>query len=260
LSDAGTLLRIYHSSGVAKSKSPKNALMRLWGAFRCVLLGVLLLYHLAAARYCGCQFPRDFFFLPGSGLEKYRVYTPRPPPTSYLPPPPYLIPCSQWEKGDCIGSGSFGQVYLGFNSEYGQFCAIKEVLVLLDDPHSKEQLKQLNWEIGLLRQLSHPNIVQYYGSNLADDALSIYLEYVSEGSIHKLLREYGPFKESTIRYFTAQILSGLAYLHEGRTVHRDIKGANILVGRYGEVKLADFGLAKHVCNFCFTSFLSLLCL
>jgi len=112
----------------------------------------------------------------------------------------------------------------------------------------------------LLRQLSHPNIVQYYGSNLADDALSIYLEYVSEGSIHKLLREYGPFKESTIRYFTAQILSGLAYLHEGRTVHRDIKGANILVGRYGEVKLADFGLAKHVCNFCFTSFLSLLCL
>jgi len=98
----------------------------------------------------------------------------------------------------------------------------------------------------LLRQLSHPNIVQYYGSNLADDALSIYLEYVSEGSIHKLLREYGPFKESTIRYFTAQILSGLAYLHEGRTVHRDIKGANILVGRYGEVKLADFGLAKHI--------------
>jgi len=73
LSDAGTLLRIYHSSGVAKSKSPKNALMRLWGAFRCVLLGVLLLYHLAAARYCGCQFPRDFFFLPGSGNDYVRI-------------------------------------------------------------------------------------------------------------------------------------------------------------------------------------------
>ena len=73
LSDAGTLLRIYHSSGVAKSKSPKNALMRLWGAFRCVLLGVLLLYHLAAARYGGCQFPRDFFFLPGSGNDYVRI-------------------------------------------------------------------------------------------------------------------------------------------------------------------------------------------
>lgn len=59
-----------------------------------------------------------------------------------------------------------------------------------------------------------------YVSVQADDSLSIYLEYVSEGSIHKLLGEYGPFKESTICYFTAQILSGLAYLHEGRTVHR----------------------------------------
>jgi len=53
-----------------------------------------------------------------------------------------------------------------------------------------------------------------------DDKLYIYLEYVSGGSIHKLLREYGQFGEIAIRNYTKQILSGLAYLHAKNTVHR----------------------------------------
>ncbi|CAN6278842.1 unnamed protein product [Urochloa humidicola] len=156
---------------------------------------------------------------------------------------------SQWKKGKLIGSGTFGQVYLGFNSESGKFCAIKEVQVILDDSKSKERLRQLNQEVDILRKLSHQNIVQYYGSELTDEALSIYLEYVSGGSIHNLLRDYGPFKEPVIRNYTRQILSGLAYLHGRKTVHRDIKGANILVGPNGEVKLADFGVAKHITSY-----------
>jgi serine/threonine protein kinase len=59
-----------------------------------------------------------------------------------------------------------------------------------------------------------------YCSGQTDEALSIYLEYVSGGSIHKLLREYGPFREPVIRSYTRQILSGLAYLHGRNTVHR----------------------------------------
>lgn len=53
-----------------------------------------------------------------------------------------------------------------------------------------------------------------------DDKLYIYLEYVSGGSIYKLLQEYGVFGESAIRSYTKQILSGLAYLHTKNTVHR----------------------------------------
>jgi len=53
-----------------------------------------------------------------------------------------------------------------------------------------------------------------------DDKLYIYLEYVSGGSIHKLLREYGQFGELVIRSYTQQILSGLAYLHAKNTLHR----------------------------------------
>ncbi|KAL2906816.1 Mitogen-activated protein kinase kinase kinase 3 [Bienertia sinuspersici] len=134
--------------------------------------------------------------------------------------------------------------------EGGHMCAIKEVRIVSDDQNSRESLKQLNQEINLLSQLSHPNIVRYYGSELAGDTLSVYLEYVSGGSIHKLLQEYGPFKEPVIQNYTRQILYGLAYLHSRTTVHRDIKGANILVDPTGEIKLADFGMAKHItsCN------------
>ncbi|KAG0486197.1 hypothetical protein HPP92_008292 [Vanilla planifolia] len=119
-------------------------------------------------------------------------------------------PGSRWKKGRLIGRGTFGHVYVGFNSYW------------------------------------HKNIVQYYGCEMVDDKLYIYLEYVSGGSIHKLLQEYGQFGEPAIRSYTKQILSGLAYLHAKKTVHRDIKGANILVDPNGQVKLADFGMAKHI--------------
>jgi serine/threonine protein kinase len=99
-------------------------------------------------------------------------------------------------------------------------CAIKEVKVIADDSNSKECLRQLNQEMLLLNQLSHPNIVQYYGSELSTETLSVYLEFVSGGSIHKLLQEYGPLGETVLRNYTAQILSGLAYLHGRKTVHR----------------------------------------
>lgn len=153
---------------------------------------------------------------------------------------------SKWKKGRLLGRGTFGHVYLGFNSEGGHMCAIKEVRIVSDDQNSRESLKQLNQEINLLSQLSHPNVVRYYGSELAGDTLSVYLEYISGGSIHKLLQEYGPFKEPVIQNYTRQILCGLAYLHSRTTVHRDIKGANILVDPTGEIKLADFGMAKHM--------------
>jgi len=115
-----------------------------------------------------------------------------------------------------------------------------------DDHKSKESVKQLGQEISLLSKLRHDNIVQYIGTETLEDRLYIYLEYVSGGSIHKLLQEYGALKEPVVRNYTRQILSGLAYLHYQHTVHRDIKGANILVDTNGMVKLADFGMAKHI--------------
>lgn len=154
---------------------------------------------------------------------------------------------SQWQKGKLIGRGTFGSVYVATNRETGALCAMKEVELLHDDPKSAESIKQLEQEIKLLSNLKHSNIVQYYGSEIVEDRFYIYLEYVHPGSINKYVREHcGAITESVIRNFSRHILSGLAYLHSKKTIHRDIKGANLLVDSAGVVKLADFGMAKHL--------------
>ncbi|OIT22232.1 PREDICTED: mitogen-activated protein kinase kinase kinase YODA-like [Nicotiana attenuata] len=153
----------------------------------------------------------------------------------------------QWQKGRLLGRGTYGSVYEATNRETGALCAMKEVDLNPDDPKSAECIKQLEQEIRVLRQLKHPNIVQYYGSETMEDTFCIYLEYVHPGSINKYVRDHGgAMTESIVRNFTRHIVSGLAYLHSTKTVHRDIKGANLLVDAWGIVKLADFGLAKHL--------------
>ncbi|XP_019185214.1 PREDICTED: mitogen-activated protein kinase kinase kinase YODA-like [Ipomoea nil] len=171
-------------------------------------------------------------------------------------PPGAASPCrkqdqmplkGQWQKGKLIGRGTFGSVYIASNRKTGALCAMKEVEIFPDDPKSAECIRQLEQEIKVLSNLKHPNIVQYYGSEIVGDRFFIYLEYVHPGSINKFIRDHcGAITESVVRSFTRHILCGLAYLHSKKTIHRDIKGANLLVDAYGVVKLADFGMAKHL--------------
>jgi len=69
-------------------------------------------------------------------------------------------PGQRWKKGKLLGRGTFGHVYVGFNNESGEMCAMKEVTLFSDDPKSKESVKQLAQEIAMLSHLRHPNIVQ----------------------------------------------------------------------------------------------------
>ncbi|KAK3126215.1 hypothetical protein QOZ80_7AG0553280 [Eleusine coracana subsp. coracana] len=153
----------------------------------------------------------------------------------------------QWQKGRLLGSGTFGCVYEATNRHTGALCAMKEVNMIPDDAKSAESLRQLEQEIKFLSQFKHENIVQYYGSDMIDDCFYIYLEYVHPGSINKYVKQhYGAMTESVVRNFTRHILRGLAFLHGQKIMHRDIKGANLLVDVQGVVKLADFGMAKHL--------------
>jgi len=86
----------------------------------------------------------------------------------------------------------------------------------------------------------------FTASCIDQEHLNIFLEYVPGGSLTSLLRNYGAFEEPLVKNFVRQILKGLAYLHEKEIIHRDIKGANILVDNKGGIKISDFGISKKV--------------
>lgn len=97
-----------------------------------------------------------------------------------------------------------------------------------------------------MKNLRHDNIVQYLGTMEEGSELNIFLEYVPGGSIAFILSKFGSFSEPLVKRYTRQILLGLEYLHSHHIIHRDIKGANILVDNAGVVKLADFGASKKM--------------
>jgi mitogen-activated protein kinase kinase kinase len=157
----------------------------------------------------------------------------------------------KYMKGSLIGQGSFGSVYLALHAITGELMAVKQVEMPTDtgtamDAKKKNMVEALKHEIDLLRELKHENIVSYLGSNSDESHLNIFLEYVPGGSVATMLVNYGPLGESLITNFVRQILTGLAYLHSKDIIHRDIKGANILVDNKGTVKISDFGISKRV--------------
>ncbi|KAL5076581.1 hypothetical protein RYX36_015565 [Vicia faba] len=149
-----------------------------------------------------------------------------------------------WQKGHFLGGGSFGSVYEGISDD-GIFFAVKEVSLLDQGDQGKQSVYQLEQEIALLSRFEHDNIVQYYGTEMDESKLHIFIELVTGGSLRSLYQKY-TLRDSVVSAYTRQILCGLKYLHDQNVVHRDIKCANILVHASGSVKLADFGLAKAI--------------
>ncbi|XP_028783754.1 MAP3K epsilon protein kinase 1-like [Neltuma alba] len=147
--------------------------------------------------------------------------------------------------GDEIGKGAYGRVYKGLDLENGDFVAIKQVSL---ENIAQEDLNIIMQEIDLLKMLNHKNIVKYLGSSKTKTHLHIILEYVENGSLANIIKpnKFGPFPESLVAVYIAQVLEGLVYLHEQGVIHRDIKGANILTTKEGLVKLADFGVATKL--------------
>ncbi|EGB04224.1 hypothetical protein AURANDRAFT_3341, partial [Aureococcus anophagefferens] len=152
-----------------------------------------------------------------------------------------------WRKGDLIGAGANGRVYLGLEEDTGAIIAVKEILFTKNE-QDLEELVQMQEEIELLRSLHHPNIVTYLGTDVCDDDQTLYIftEWVPGGSIQALVTKFGRLSEAIVRKYVAQLLVGLDYLHEQQVIHRDIKAANILVDDRGTIKLADFGSSKRM--------------
>lgn len=155
----------------------------------------------------------------------------------------------RWFKGELIGKGTYGRVYLGMNATTGEFLAVKEVEVnpkaaAGDKNRMRELVAALDQEIDTMQYLDHVNIVQYLGCERKETSISIFLEYISGGSIGSCLRKHGKFEEPVVSSLTRQALSGLAYLHREGILHRDLKADNILLDLDGTCKISDFGISK----------------
>ncbi|KAJ4387877.1 mitogen-activated protein kinase kinase kinase [Gnomoniopsis smithogilvyi] len=182
-------------------------------------------------------------------------------PQDHLPSLPHSannqIPKRQttfrWFKGQLIGKGTYGRVYLGMNATTAEFLAVKEVEVnpkaaAGDKNKMKELVAALDQEIDTMQHLDHVNIVQYLGCERKETSISIFLEYIPGGSIGSCLRKHGKFEESVVASLTRQTLSGLAYLHREGILHRDLKADNILLDVDGTAKISDFGISKKTDN------------
>ncbi|XP_055704957.1 mitogen-activated protein kinase kinase kinase kinase 3 isoform X2 [Phlebotomus papatasi] len=150
-------------------------------------------------------------------------------------------PQNEYELIQKIGSGTYGDVYKAKRLQSNDLAAIKVIKL---EPGDDIQIIQQ--EIIMMRDCRHPNIIAYYGSYLRRDKLWICMEYCGGGSLQDIYQVTGPLTEQQIAYMCRETLKGLAYLHSRGKMHRDIKGANILLTESGDVKLADFGVSAQI--------------
>lgn len=151
-----------------------------------------------------------------------------------------------WRKGKLLGAGAFGQVYICHDLDTGRELAVKQVEIGHINSATQKEVKALEAEIELLKNIQHERIVMYYGTELSETYVSIFMEYMPGISVHDHLKQHGRLNESLTKKYTRQVLEGVSYLHSNLIVHRDIKGANILRDLHGNVKLADFGQSKRL--------------
>lgn len=150
----------------------------------------------------------------------------------------------QYEIVKMLGRGGMGAVYMGTQTALERPVAIKILSSALEDSDAGFTQRFKN-EAKAMAKLNHPGIVSVYDFGEAPGGLLyIVMEYVDGTDVAKMIASKGRLHTEHAMAITAHVCDALAYAHERGIIHRDIKPANIMVGYDGEVKVADFGLAK----------------
>ncbi|KOS39467.1 hypothetical protein ACN38_g9706 [Penicillium nordicum] len=139
-----------------------------------------------------------------------------------------------------LGEGAYATVFKGRNNQTNELVALKEIHL---DPEEGTPSTAIR-EISLMKELNHENILALHDVLYTGDKLVIVAEYMEKDLRRFMDDQGGALDLPTVKFFTSEMLRGIAYCHEKSVLHRDLKPQNLLIGRDGRLKLADFGLAR----------------
>lgn len=143
-----------------------------------------------------------------------------------------------------LGTGSFGRVHLVRSVHNGRFYAIK---VLKKARIVKmKQVEHTNDERRMLKIVDHPFLTRMWGTFQDARNLFMVMDYIEGGELFSLLRRSQRFPNQVAKFYAAEVVLALEYLHAQDIIYRDLKPENILLDRNGHIKITDFGFAKEV--------------
>eukprot|EP00092_Neocalanus_flemingeri_P005834 GFUD01006278.1.p1 GENE.GFUD01006278.1~~GFUD01006278.1.p1 ORF type:complete len:1424 (+),score=191.28 GFUD01006278.1:322-4593(+) len=153
-----------------------------------------------------------------------------------------------WTKGTVLGTGAYSTCYQARDVETGTLMAAKQISFCRNSDEEQDKVEQLiREEVLLISKLQHPHVVRMYGAIQEGSHINVFVEWMPGGSISSLLDKHGVFTEAVSLRYLHQILLGLDYLHSNGILHRDLKGANLLVDTSGHhLRIADFGAAARM--------------
>jgi len=203
--------------------------------------------------------PRYTTRLPPSPLPPFRTFPPSPTAQRL----PFSVPStisiqnlnteeepaemdkrhpSSFQQLEKLGEGTYATVFKGRNRQTGELVALKEIHLDSEEGTPSTAIR----EISLMKELKHDNIVSLHDVIHTENKLMLVFEYMD-----KDLKKYmdtqgdrGALPPVTIKSFMHQLLLGIDFCHTNRVLHRDLKPQNLLINVKGQLKLADFGLAR----------------
>ncbi|ESZ95100.1 negative regulator of the PHO system [Sclerotinia borealis F-4128] len=149
---------------------------------------------------------------------------------------------SSFQQLEKLGEGTYATVFKGRNRQTGELVALKEIHLDSEEGTPSTAIR----EISLMKELKHENIVSLHDVIHTENKLMLVFEHMD-----KDLKKYmdtsgdrGALPPPTIKSFMHQLLKGIDFCHQNRVLHRDLKPQNLLINMKGQLKLADFGLAR----------------